>query len=96
VFTSFSMSREAALAGLGVGLFPEFACAADVAAGRLVPVLGDDCVEVGAVWLLHAARRFLPARARAFARLARERWAHAPPWQVREAVKAHPKRNKRR
>lgn len=78
--TSFAMARAAALAGLGIALFPEFACARDVREGRLVSVLDEARVEVGAVWLLHAARRFLPARARAFVDLTRERFAGAPPW----------------
>jgi DNA-binding transcriptional LysR family regulator len=45
--TSFSMARAAALAGLGIALFPEFACAADGREGRLVPVLDGRRVEVG-------------------------------------------------
>jgi DNA-binding transcriptional LysR family regulator len=82
VLSSFAMARAAALAGLGIAIFPEFACAEDIRRKRLVPIL-DGCVaEVGAVWLVHAARRFLPARVRAFADLARERFAREPPWLV--------------
>lgn len=71
--TSFELAHQAALAGLGVAIFPEFACAADVKAGRLVPVLEDWLVEAGSVWLVHPTRRFLTARVRAFIALARER-----------------------
>jgi DNA-binding transcriptional LysR family regulator len=81
--TSLRMARAAALAGLGIGLFPEFVCAEDLRRKRLVAVLDDWAVEVGSVWLLHAARRFLSARVRAFAQLARARFAAAPPWVVR-------------
>jgi DNA-binding transcriptional LysR family regulator len=77
--TSFATARAAVLAGLGVGIFPEFACAADVRRKRLVTVLDAFVVPVGSVWLLHAARRFLPARVAAFVDLARERFAK-PPW----------------
>lgn len=78
-FTSLAMARAAAIAGLGVALFPEFTCADDLRAGRLVGVLGD-AVDVGSVWLVHRARAFLPARVRAFVELARERFAASPPW----------------
>ena len=79
-FSSHAMARDAALAGLGIAIFPEFACAQDVRRKRLVAVLEDRGVDVGAVWLIHAARRFLPARVRAFAELTRERFSRAPPW----------------
>lgn len=85
--TSFSMARAAALAGLGIAIFPEFACAADVREKRLVPLLDAHCAEVGGVWLLHAARRFLPARGRAFVELARERFGRAP-WLSETSAKA--------
>jgi DNA-binding transcriptional LysR family regulator len=78
--SSFAMAHAATLAGLGVGLFPEFACAEDLRRGSLVPVLDSCIVDVGAVWLLYPARRFLPARLRAFVDLARERFVREPPW----------------
>jgi DNA-binding transcriptional LysR family regulator len=81
--TSFAMARAAALADLGVALFPEFACAEDLRNGRLVPVLDGCIVDVGRVWLLYVARHSLPARLRAFVDLARERLAPRP-WEVRE------------
>jgi DNA-binding transcriptional LysR family regulator len=56
-----------------------------VRAGRLVPVLEDWVIDVGGVWLVHAARRFLPARVRAFADLARERLARERPWVVKKS-----------
>lgn len=81
-FSSHTMAHAAARAGLGIAIFPEFVCAKDLRQGRLVTVLGDCVVEVGSVWLVHAARTFLPARVRAFAELARERFSKDPPWLV--------------
>ncbi len=78
--SSFAMSHAAALAGLGIALFPEFACADDVRRKLLVPVLDEWVVDVGAVWLLHAARATLAARVRAFIDLTRVRLARRPPW----------------
>lgn len=84
-FNSFAMARSAALAGLGIAIFPEFACAEDVRRKRLVPVLEDWLVDVGAVWLLYPARRYLTARVRTFVDLARESLERDPPWASREA-----------
>ena len=84
VFTSFAMAHAAARAGLGVAVFPEFACAEDIRRGRLVPVLDGHAVDVGAVWLLHSSRRFLPARVRAFVDLARARFGARAPWVTSE------------
>ena len=79
VFSSFTMAHEAALAGLGIAIFPEFACADDLRRKRLVSVVGGCLVDVGNVWLLHPARRFIPARVRAFFDLARDRLSRDPP-----------------
>jgi DNA-binding transcriptional LysR family regulator len=79
-FTSFALAQAAARAGLGIAIFPEFACAADVRRGRLVPVLQDWVGEVGAVWLVHPSDRALSPRVRAFAELVDERLARNPPW----------------
>jgi DNA-binding transcriptional LysR family regulator len=73
VSTSFAIAHAAALAGLGIAIFPEFACDEDIRRGRLVPVLDEWVVDVGSLWLLHAAGRPPPARVRAFAELARAR-----------------------
>lgn len=70
--TSFAVARAAALAGIGVALFPEFACGDDIRRKRLVPVL--ETVEVGSVWMLHVARQPTAARLRAFLTLARSRF----------------------
>jgi len=79
--SSLAIAREVALAGLGVALFPEFACADDLRAGRLVDMLGGRAVDVGSVWILHPTRGFLPKRVTAFIDLARSHFA-SPPWLV--------------
>lgn len=76
-FSSLRLALDAARGGLGVGLFPEFVCGPDLARGHLVDVLGGG-VDVGAVWLLHAPRRALPARVSAFVALARKHLSSAP------------------
>ena len=65
-FTSFAMAHRAALAGLGVALFPEFACTADIEAGRLVPLFSDAGVHVGSVSIVYPAERFLAPRIKRF------------------------------
>lgn len=75
---SFAMAHAAALAGSGIAIFPEFACAADLRARRLVSLLDSFRVDVGGVWLLHATRPFVTSRVRAFVELARERFSGPP------------------
>jgi DNA-binding transcriptional LysR family regulator len=77
-FNSVAMTNAAALAGLGIALFPEFLCVADLRARRLAAVLDDWRIDAGAVWLVHPAGRYLAASVRAFAELAIDaatRWA---------------------
>lgn len=90
-FNSLAMAHAAALQGLGIALFPEFACAADVQQGRLVPVLEDWGVDAGAVWLVHPTQRYLAARVRTFLELALERLAHVP-WVMERAPTGRPPR----
>jgi DNA-binding transcriptional LysR family regulator len=76
---SFAMARAAALAGLGITIFPEFACTEDIRRGRLVSVLADHVGQVGAVWLVHKTSRYLTPRVRMFvdlavSRLGNQRW----------------------
>jgi DNA-binding transcriptional LysR family regulator len=76
---SFAMAREAALGGLGIAIFPEFACVEDLRRKRLVAVLDEYAAEAGSVWLLHPAQRYLAARVRTFVELALERLGKTPP-----------------
>lgn len=57
---------EAALSGMGIAYLPSFLFDRHVAAGRLVPVLPDyDTAELPVI-ALYPARRYLPAKVRAF------------------------------
>lgn len=89
LLSSFAMAKAAALAGLGIAIFPEFACAKEIREKRLIPVL-DTSVDVGSVWLVHAAGRFLPARAKAFVELSRERFETEQPWALAPRRKRGP------
>ncbi|MCA9665330.1 MAG: LysR family transcriptional regulator [Myxococcales bacterium] len=78
--SSLRLAREAALAGLGVGLFPAFFCAADIEAGTLRPQLSRYVPAVGSVYVAYPSSPFVSARARAFIDLAVERLRAARPW----------------
>jgi DNA-binding transcriptional LysR family regulator len=82
---SFSMAHAAALAGLGIAVFPELMCADDLDQRRLVSVLDDWATRDGSVWLVHPRVRYLTASVRVFVELARERFGERP-----EAQPAHP------
>jgi DNA-binding transcriptional LysR family regulator len=69
-FNSVALARAAALAGLGIALFPEFLCVTDLRSRRLRSVLDDYRIDAGAVWLVQPAGRYLATRVRAFAELA--------------------------
>lgn len=87
---SFAMAHAAALGGLGIAIFPEFACADDLRRKRLVSVLDDQVEDVGAVWLVHPTTRYLTARVRSFVELALERLAPTPPWVASDGETAAP------
>jgi DNA-binding transcriptional LysR family regulator len=75
---SFSMAHAAALAGLGIAVFPELMCAADLDEHRLVSVLDDWTARDGSVWVVHPRSRYLTASVRALVELARERFGERP------------------
>jgi DNA-binding transcriptional LysR family regulator len=60
----FSAAHRAALAGVGIAMLPEVRAAADVAAKRLVRVLGRYQGQTGGVSLLYRANRSLTAAMR--------------------------------
>lgn len=66
---SFRVVREACLQGLGIALFPAFACAREIAHGRLEPVLEGWVPAVGSLFVLTASER---PPVRELARLLRE------------------------
>jgi DNA-binding transcriptional LysR family regulator len=60
-------ARQAALAGIGLAYLPAVACRDDLAAGRLVAVLGGWTQRAAAaIWALHATGRLAPPKVRAF------------------------------
>jgi DNA-binding transcriptional LysR family regulator len=75
---SHALAHGAALAGLGVAIFPEFACAEDVRRRRLTSILDDWRIDVGAVWLVHPAQRVASARVQRFVELAALQLGSAP------------------
>lgn len=58
--------RTAALAGHGLIMQPDFIIGADIAAGRLVPVLPEYKVPSIGLYAVYPHRRFLSAKVRAF------------------------------
>lgn len=75
---SHLLAYDAALAGVGIGVFPEFACAKDIQRRRLTPVLDDWRIDVGQVWLVHPVQRFANVAVQKFVELAVERLGSSP------------------
>jgi DNA-binding transcriptional LysR family regulator len=76
---SAALALSAVRAGLGIGLFPGFLCADDLAGGRVVPVLPSAAAEVGGIWLVRPADPRVSAKVRAFVDLVVAR-LEAAPW----------------
>lgn len=73
--------RQALLGGLGFGLCPEFAVAADIREGRLVEVLPEWVPQPPRlVHLVYPHRHHLTARVRAFIDFAAAWYQPGPPW----------------
>jgi DNA-binding transcriptional LysR family regulator len=75
---SHVLAYEAALSGLGIGVFPEFACAKDLERRRLTAVLDDWRIDVGQVWLVHPVQRFANVTVKRFVELVVEQLSTAP------------------
>jgi DNA-binding transcriptional LysR family regulator len=76
------LSLAAALAGLGVVALPCFLCGADLAAGRLEPVLCDWMPPPGGIHAVYPHGRHLSAKVRAFIDFLVERFGPEPAWEV--------------
>ncbi|WP_266156933.1 LysR family transcriptional regulator [Dyella silvatica] len=63
---SGDLMRELAVAGHGLAFKSAWDIAADVRAGRLLPVLADTAREQAHIHAIYPSRRFLPARIRLF------------------------------
>jgi DNA-binding transcriptional LysR family regulator len=59
-------STQAALAGLGVALIPDFVAKPKSACGELVMILEDFMPEGGGIYAIYPHRRYLPAKVRRF------------------------------
>ncbi|MDK1373499.1 MULTISPECIES: LysR family transcriptional regulator [unclassified Sinorhizobium] len=58
--------RDAAIAGLGIAFLPDFLVAADMAAGRLRPVLSDLETDDAKIVTIYPSKRLLEPRVRRF------------------------------
>jgi DNA-binding transcriptional LysR family regulator len=54
------------LAGIGLGIFPDYSVNDDIAEGRLVPVFADWTLPTGGIHAVFPPARFRPAKVRAF------------------------------
>ena len=65
LFDQFAPMTQAAIAGLGVALLPDYLAASEIAEGRLVPLLERAVAGVGAYWLVwpQARANFPPLEA---------------------------------
>jgi len=68
------------LAGLGIGLFPDFAFLTDLRRRKLVAVLEPDGIDIGAVWFAYPVQRYLASRVREFLDLAVDQFGREAPW----------------
>ncbi|EJZ18037.1 LysR family transcriptional regulator [Rhizobium sp. Pop5] len=68
--------RDAALAGLGIALLPDFFIAADLAAGRLRQVLPDPETDEAKIVILYPDKRLIEPRVRGFIDLIVEELGH--------------------
>jgi len=74
--------RAAALAGNGIANLPTFLVGADIAAGRLVPVLpGNPPTSLG-IFALYAPNRYLAAKTRLFIDFLAMRFSDPPAWDA--------------
>ncbi len=58
--------REALIAGVGIGRLPTFIAGADIAAGKLIPLLPGYRLPSQTIYAIFPERRHLPAKVRAF------------------------------
>ena len=54
------------LAGIGLGIFPDFTVSDDIARGRLVRIFADWTLPAGGIHVVYPPARFRPAKVRAF------------------------------
>ncbi|MGB6229902.1 MAG: LysR family transcriptional regulator [Litorimonas sp.] len=74
--------RDAAVAGLGVIIKPEFILCDAVRAGRLVPLLPDVTFAAPSIYAVWSPTRHMPRRVRALVDHLSERFSGIPPWSL--------------
>ncbi|MEM1419063.1 MAG: LysR family transcriptional regulator [Pseudomonadota bacterium] len=80
---SGSVTRDAAIHGLGVALKGVWDVGEDLQKGRLVHLLPDwELGDVGAIWALRPASKFASPRARAFVDFLRSKYGATPYWEI--------------
>lgn len=70
--------KQAALDGLGLGMFPDFFVERELADGRLVQVLADFETAAASINVVYASRRHLLPKVRAFVDFMAERFGEGP------------------
>lgn len=73
---------QAACAGLGVHLAPDFIIAEAVRGGALKPILRDWSSRELALWVVYPDRRFLSQRVRFFVDFLADRFSDGAPWSL--------------
>jgi DNA-binding transcriptional LysR family regulator len=89
-----AMLAALAVAGLGITLEPDFIVAADVRAGRLVPLLADYAPAAISINAVYPSRRHLSAKVRSFIDFLVVHFEREPAWRIAPATA--PKRAGRR
>jgi DNA-binding transcriptional LysR family regulator len=74
------VTRDAALAGMGIALHSTWHVCEDLRAGRLQLVLPGYSPPESGIYAVMAQRRLVPARARAFTDFLAQRFGKTPPW----------------
>lgn len=72
--------REALIGGCGIGRLPTFVAGPDLAAGRLVRLLGQYGMPSQTIYVVFPERRHLPAKVRAFVDFVVERFGTDDPY----------------
>ncbi len=73
---------EAASAGLGIDLTPDFIVAEYIRTGELVPVLTDWKTREMALWVVYPDRRFLSRKVRLFIDFLAQEFSDGAPWTL--------------
>jgi len=87
--TNPAFVHRMALAGHGVVVGPSFSFAADIAEGRLVPLLTTWRSRVLSIHALYPHRSLLSAKVRSFVDFLVERFAHEPEWERCSKIDTH-------